>query len=445
MGTTANFDLTQTAFLFNWISNSSCLEKGTEQQLADFVYCALLGPDEAHPSPFSNLQLPGLLPTLGSELWGGVGNGWQLVWGPGVYEIDKNSGKADNTAFVVYSAAFDTYVVAIAGTDPHAFWDWMKEDFQVGPNDCVNWQGFDPTAAQPPGHGSADPQTAQISLGTALGLWALAGQLKQSQWSPAPSQTLAQFLSQGITVTPGQTQIIFTGHSLGGALSPTLANWARGLSRLAKVALYALPTAGPTPGNGCYQTDTANPAAWDTVFPQTAVSALNHGGSTNPGNVAINLNCDVWHTDDVVPHAWEYIYTTTSEATTPAADRHYFNGLLPVALATPLGELLFGTGIRQIASSRQAVADEAYMTRSGHTQPFSMPNANQGWPMLYYDKGTLTSLADPRHNYTDDLTFLGVLGTIHCWAYGTAAFNIDFSVFTAIHPKSVTAVAVAST
>src|SRR5690349_16934679 len=98
MTTTANFDLTQTAFLFNWIANSSCLRPGPAGQQADLVYAALGGPGAQNP--ILGLKFPGLLTSL-PTLYGG---NWEITWGPGVYQLDPSSGKADNTAFVVYNA-----------------------------------------------------------------------------------------------------------------------------------------------------------------------------------------------------------------------------------------------------------------------------------------------------------------------------------------------------
>ena len=85
-------------------------------------------------------------------------------------------------------------------------------------------------------------------------------------------KSLVEYLN---TLTPGTATLTVTGHSLGGALSPTLAlafvdptnpllsNWS-------KSQVNAYPTAGATPGNqafASYYLDTL-PASLDTVFPE---------------------------------------------------------------------------------------------------------------------------------------------------------------------------------
>jgi len=420
MATTTNFDVTQTSYLFNWISNASSLQKGSSQQLADYVYCALYGSTNEHPNPFSDKTPPGLIPTLGSQL---RGTDWQLSWGPGVYEIDPESGKADNTAYVVYSQSEDTYIIAIAGTDPHAFLDWLKEDFQVGPNDCVDWTPSIPTGARPTGI-QADSTKEQISLGTALGIWALGSQLTLSQYAPTTDYPrLADYL-QNLKPKSNQSTLLFTGHSLGGALSPTLARWAKENTQFSNI--LAMPTAGPTPGNNAYQ------KAWDTQFQSTLLNDI------NPGNLVNKLNRNVWNLQDVVPHAWQYIFTKNVQSSVPPSQQYYFSNastdLIKLKLVSQIGDLIPGTLFRSIASGRQNVADQAGMTRPKYTTPFS-----SSWPTFYYDKDdNVASLEQSTGPYypDDDDVFLATLGLIHVWGYGSAAFGLDFSIFIQLHPKN---------
>lgn len=427
------FDLTQTAFLFNWVANSSSQQQGTSQQLADYVYWSLYGaPAQSETNVFPTLIPPGLFPTLGAQL---VVNDWQLTWGPGVFEFKPGpTGRADNTAYVVYSPSLNLYVVAVAGTDPSAFLDWFDEDFKVGAKDCVNWTRFDPlTSTQPTGI-DANSKVPQISLGTAIGLWALTGQLTQSQFAPAATKNLSlgAYL-QGLAVTTNRTTtFLFTGHSLGGALSPTLANWFVGqipFINFSKPVVYAMPTAGPTPGNSAYQ------SIWDATFPETPVSSLpsqfnppvtpSPYVSTTIPNSVTNLNNDVWNQEDVVPHAWQYIYTPNVQDKSVPGGPFYFSAETPVDLQSLLGTLIPGKDMGAVAKICQDKGTAANMQRSSHTTSF--PTL---WP-IPTDSGPF---AEPPKSFTilTDKKFLEALAAIHVWGYGNSAFGLTPATFEAI-------------
>lgn len=431
MGTTTSFDITQTAFLFNLIANSSSAAASPNNPgaQADLVWGAINGTKNLKQNPFPNVNYTGLIPAYGSQLYGGS---WSLQWGPGVYQIDATSGRADNTAFVVANATKSVYIVAIAGTDPMAFWDWISEDLQVGYDFCVNWSGYSPLGPKPTAQPKPDWTQSQISLGTALGVWALGSQLTQSSQSPSPGVSLGQFLTS--IDTSNSPTIIFTGHSLGGALSPTLANWTK--ANLPKATIIALPTAGPTPGNAQYQ------AAWDLSFPQLPVTQAGFK-AVNSTNQVANFNGDVWNEDDVVPHAWEYIYDAVF-GQVPAGDLHYFtlqtrivDWKPQITLLTPLGAVQGGTdatALTGIAATAQSAGAAADMTRAAYTFPF--PTV---WPISCLSTGgggqhIVSELPAPTAPIavSDLMTYLGA---IHVWGYGTGAFGIDFSVFLALHPQ----------
>ncbi len=403
-----SFDLTQTVFLFNWISNSSGHVTGSEQNVADFVYDALK--DGNVGKPYQNIEVSGLIGTLGSQL---IGGDWQVVWGPGVYEIDAQSGKADNTAFIVYSTTQDTYVVAIAGTDPSAFFDWFDEDFEVGPKDCVNWPDIlDNLPTSVP----ADPTQAQISLGTAKGVYYLLNNLVQYSSSQTANQTLQAYLSE-LAPTSATTKLIFTGHSLGGALAPTLASWFANYNThgwTAGTQVCALPTAGPTPGNSIFASD------WDNTF------SLQQENNINSGNHVSALNALVYNIQDIVPHAWEYIYNAT-QAAAPGAMQYYSWDFEALSLKTQLGDLIPPAAdvLYALAKICQAAGDGADMTMTTHRIPWT-----SSWPLTYYaalESGTSPTqqtLPQPSASISDFSTVTNYLGKIHVWGY-LATFGID--------------------
>lgn len=247
-------------------------------------------------------------PSAVSEL----GN-WDLVWGPALIE-EKNekgvpTGVADNALYVVKSNAvafpggptLPTYVVAIAATNPSSLYDWETEDFSVA--EVVNWTTYNPSNFAPSAYNGTDPY---ISKGTATGISILLG-LESPQSAASPNTTLQQFLA-GLNPDPG-TAIIFCGHSLAGALSPTLALYLKenkDLNAFGVTLVY--PTAGPTPGEAAF----AN--LFNSKFPPLPPGWQQQSGTYQSWNTMH------WNNLDVVPHAWpvselEKIATIYGQAT----------------------------------------------------------------------------------------------------------------------------------
>ncbi|HEX7185818.1 MAG TPA: hypothetical protein VF756_28595 [Thermoanaerobaculia bacterium] len=161
---------------------------------------------------------------------------WTLAWGPAVYKFAL-ADLDDNMMYVVRDAANPAHLaIAVRGTNAKAILDWLIEDFEVHKQ-----------AAWPYGN---PPRRAKIAKGTSDGLRILQTMVAAS--GPAPNQTLSDFLA-GETERLGALQIDVTGHSLGGALSPTLTLWLADTrsswdpSGSAQLAVY--PLAGPTAGN----------------------------------------------------------------------------------------------------------------------------------------------------------------------------------------------------
>jgi len=162
---------------------------------------------------------------------------WNVVWGPVVVTYDTFYYPI-NAIYIAQSGDDPSqYVVSVAGTNPVSFFDWIVEDALVAKQ--IPWP-FDP------GQGGA------ISLGTAIGLVILLSSSPSGD-RPGAGQTIRQFLaslsSKKITVTTG-------GHSLGGALSPTLGLWLKNTQilwdPLFQAKFASMPTAGPTPGNSAF-------------------------------------------------------------------------------------------------------------------------------------------------------------------------------------------------
>lgn len=164
---------------------------------------------------------------------------WSLAWGPAVFkfalaELD------DNMMYVVRETANPGHLaIAVRGTNSTAILDWLVEDFEVFRQ--VSW---------PYGEAPAD---AKIAHGTYESLQILQNMVPVS--GPSAGQTLSQFLTAEAQAH-GALLIDVTGHSLGGALSPTLALWLADTQPqwdpAGTARLRVFPLAGPTAGNAAF-------------------------------------------------------------------------------------------------------------------------------------------------------------------------------------------------
>lgn len=196
---------------------------------------------------------------------------WQLVWGPAVYQV-TGSTVADNAMYVAQSKTDKSqFVVAISGTNPISAYGWIVEDIVINPP--VNWP-----------YGTAGAAAGQITHGTSVGLNVLLNILKGGD------NTLHQYLAGQVSNSGSALTITVTGHSLGGALSPSVAlalldteglplTDPNGWDPDSKSQIAVEPTAGPTPGN----------ATWADYYGYRLGSATDR----------------LWNRIDIVPHAWQ--------------------------------------------------------------------------------------------------------------------------------------------
>jgi len=166
---------------------------------------------------------------------------WKLVWGPGVFQVVPGVSIPANTMFVAKHEATGELFVSIAGTNPFSAYAWFVEDFQV--SETRTW-----------GYGAATGDVA-ISTGTLKGLLALQGMVPPTG-IPGANVTLENFLGEYVAAEGAPVEITISGHSLGGALAPTLALWLLDTQKQwdhhdrAVISVYAY--AGPTPGNDAF-------------------------------------------------------------------------------------------------------------------------------------------------------------------------------------------------
>ncbi|KDN35345.1 hypothetical protein RSAG8_11679, partial [Rhizoctonia solani AG-8 WAC10335] len=265
---------------------------------------------------------------------------WHIVWGPVVWKEapDQATTGPDHVWFVARNSelAFtdghtqDTYVLAIAATATK--YNWIDNNAAVAAVvDFNQWVSKWVSSGEVTAPETVDPtvsDAAYISYGTARGVYKLAsvappfsavggGVPLRSFWASFPASS--------------QAKVIVTGHSLGGALSPTLA-----LSLLESQAftsfppenILTYPTAGPSPGNLTFAKQ------FSERFPKV------------PGPRYEVWNCNIVNLRDIVSQAW-----CTSEKASPKQNLKN----IPAIYGLPeIPEVNFGVQIaKQLAEASQ--------------------------------------------------------------------------------------------
>lgn len=244
-----------------------------------FAYLAYSGEMLTHNNASAEVSVPlqilGMMnETMPKLTWllNGSSVDWQVVWGPAIYTF-PGAEFQDNMMYVVQQiSAPENYVVGVRGTNAKAILDWIEEDLKVWVK--VPWVA--PAGVTVPGK-------PMISKATEDGLDVLLNQLIPDR-VPGDGKNITEFLTE--VAATGPVNLLFTGHSLGGALSPTLALVFKQSQKLTggwdpngNASISTVPFAGPTAGD----------ADFATYF-----------------NSQLGDACDrIYNTLDVVPHAWE--------------------------------------------------------------------------------------------------------------------------------------------
>ncbi|KAF8815122.1 hypothetical protein BYT27DRAFT_7216834 [Phlegmacium glaucopus] len=257
-----NFDLWQQVYLLSLFSNKIQNEKDSVDKLA----------------VIARKQITAAVSGLG----------WHVVWGPTVWKNDPDNKLTgpDHVWFVAKKREENIYAISVAATA--TIYNHVVNN--AGITQVVDFKGWPAGQRPTPTSSSLTDPKPYIAYGTAQGVHTLLS-------LPAPDgtkQTLPEFLK---TARGSAPQFIFTGFSLGGALSPTLA------LRLVNIGVFTdndnvltYPIAGASPGNAHFADSFAN------RFPKI---------TTSDGLVAYQVwNGNVANSLDVVPNGWSTVTDT---------------------------------------------------------------------------------------------------------------------------------------
>jgi hypothetical protein len=259
MSTNPAFNYVQSVFTLNMFANLVSDKKAPDEQL--------------------QLELSSMLDTiLGNPDVQNLMGQWQVVWGPvvGSYGSDaKNPEKAivSNALYVAYNAVNNQYVVATSATNPISKYGWVIEDFDV--RTMVPWADMLTPVEVP-----AD--APRISNGSYLGLT----HLLSLQSAPVSNvgvgmQTIMEWLKSTFSTSTKQTQLVVTGHSLGGAMSSVLglyiAETSHNWNPTNSVMVSSMPTAGASPGNKAFSDHHSNVMGMRTIRFWNRLDPVPHG------------------------------------------------------------------------------------------------------------------------------------------------------------------------
>lgn len=298
------FSLPQTVYMISLASNFLFNRIGEKARLLAEIQEYLGVPGKRFGAFFQTMNVPSARYQCLACPPGSAGPAdWQVAWGPALFEAWDNIG-ATNTAFVAYSAKLNTYVVAIAGTNPVGANAMLFQDLDVNPAHMVAWRPTVDRKHVPPRliwektpHPKSDKPA--LAKGTSEGVSRLYELQGTSIHDPDKAVTLEVFLE---SVANTSATLIFTGHSLGGALSPMLALLLYpepSKSRWANV--YILATAGPTPGNQALANLFADPKA----YPRRAIAPYEPAGTQGGFARFTDWNVNYANDHDLVPRAWD--------------------------------------------------------------------------------------------------------------------------------------------
>ena len=305
------YDIVQLTFLMGMAASGASGIAATQTALQAALSTALSGGTDPIGTQFA-----GFFPLTKPHLAGGD---WSVVWGPCIYSLRPTAaGYATNAMYVAHSPSLSTYVVAVAGTNPQSLYDWISEDGDVSATSMAKWPFAVPFVRTTHLPWLFDPPPA-VSAATAQGVSNLL-----TQMTDPVNDTLQSFLTHAASTT---ATLIFTGHSLAGALAPTLALYLYPQpQRSPWHQVLVLAMAGASPGNAPF----ADLFTAATGFPPVASGVAAPYGT---------WNTDYANQHDVVPHAWNALGAVI-QAPNPAGNYPSIYGVMDPTLGGAVADAI---------------------------------------------------------------------------------------------------------
>jgi hypothetical protein len=261
----SSYDVYQRVFRLSLASNIGGNVKGTQTALQKGM----------------QLALPNMIKLIGP---------WNVVWGPVVWKSEPNDATTgpDETWYIAKNSevrfedgnVYETYVIAVAGT---ATKYTMDRNFLV--NSVVDFAAWVAGGVRnrPSPVRRVDSSGVYVAYGTAADVHTLLS-YPAPEGAASAGSTLYDFMA-GLSSSPS-SRIVFTGHSRGGVLSPTLALALLQAGILPTQGVLAYPTAAASPGNANFA------QLFASRFPKTAGSGYQV------------WNTHIFNTLDIVSQAW---------------------------------------------------------------------------------------------------------------------------------------------